>query len=133
MSAVPTFHSLQVVQLRTEGLNGKAITLHVPEALRKTFAFKPGQYMVVRATIAGKSCQRSYSVCSTPERLYTTGDIEIGVRAVPGGVFSVWATTELEATEVVAACGRAALRGCQFHPEKSGRLGLQWLAEWLRC
>lgn len=95
MSAVPTFHSLQVVQLRTEGLNGKAITLHVPEALRKTFAFKPGQYMVVRVTIAGKSCQRSYSVCSTPERLYTTGDIEIGVRAVPGGVFSVWATTEL--------------------------------------
>jgi hypothetical protein len=77
MSAVPTFYSLQVVQLRIEGLNGKAITLHVPEALRQRFAFKPGQYMVVRATITGKSCQRSYSVCSTPERLYTTGEIDM--------------------------------------------------------
>lgn len=52
---------------------------------------------------------------------------------VGAAVADVWATTELDALEVVAACGRGALRGCQFHPEKSGRLGLQWLAEWLRC
>jgi hypothetical protein len=41
--------------MRTEGLNGKAITLHVPNDLRQTFAFKPGQYMVVRANVAGQS------------------------------------------------------------------------------
>ena len=96
MSTVPHFHKLQVVRLRTEGLNGKAITLHVPDALRQTFAFKPGQYMVVRADIAGQSCRRSYSVCSTPERLLATGEIEIGVRTVVGGVFSVWANDELQ-------------------------------------
>ena len=96
MSTVPTFHKLQVVRLRTEGLNGKAITLHVPDALRQTFAFKAGQYMVVRADIAGQTCRRSYSVCSTPERLLATGEIEIGVRAVAGGVFSVWANAELQ-------------------------------------
>lgn len=96
MSTVPHFHKLQVVRLRTEGLNGKAITLHVPDALRQTFAFKPGQYMVVRADIAGQSCRRSYSVCSTPEHLLATGEIEIGVRAVVDGVFSVWANNELQ-------------------------------------
>jgi len=95
MSTVSTFHKLQVLRMRTEGLNGKAITLHVPNDLRQTFHFKPGQYMVVRAAIAGQSCRRSYSVCSTPERLLATGEIEIGVRAVAGGVFSVWANSEL--------------------------------------
>ena len=79
MSTVPIFHKLQVVRLRTEGLNGKAITLHVPDALRQTFAFKAGQYMVVRADIAGQTCRRSYSVCSTPERLLATGEIEIAL------------------------------------------------------
>ena len=96
MSTVSTFHKLQVLRMRTEGLNGKAITLYVPNDLSQTFAFKPGQYMVVRAEIAGQSCRRSYSVCSTPERLLATGEIEIGVRAVAGGMFSVWANSELK-------------------------------------
>ncbi len=95
MDKLSQFHTLQVVRLRSEGLNGKAITLYVPDPLRETFHFKPGQYMVVRTTIAGQVCQRSYSVCSTPARLRSTGEIEIGVRAVSGGVFSVWANTEL--------------------------------------
>ncbi len=103
MSTVPTFHKLQVVRLRTEGLNGKAITLHVPDALRQTFAFKAGQYMVVRTDIAGQSCRRSYSVCSTPERLLETGEIDIGVRAVTGGMFSVWANTELQVGQSLEA------------------------------
>ena len=103
MATVPRFHKLQVVRLRTEGLNGKAITLHVPDALRQTFAFKAGQYMVVRADISGQSCRRSYSVCSTPERLLATGEIDIGVRAVADGVFSVWANTELQVGQSLEA------------------------------
>lgn len=103
MSTVPIFHKLQVLRMRTEGLNGKAITLHVPDALRQTFAFKAGQYMVIRTDIAGQSCRRSYSVCSTPERLLATGEIEIGIRTVAGGVFSVWANTELQAGQSLEA------------------------------
>jgi ring-1,2-phenylacetyl-CoA epoxidase subunit PaaE len=97
MTTLPRFHSLPVVGLRTEGLNGKAITLQVPPPLRDTFAFQAGQYVVVRATIAGQTCRRSYSLCSTPERLRSTGDIDIGVRSVSGGLFSVWANTQLQA------------------------------------
>ena len=96
MSTVPTFHKLQVVRLRTEGVNGKAITLQVPPEWRDAFAFQAGQYLVVRADIAGQSCRRSYSICSTPERLRITGEIDIGVRSVSGGIFSVWAHTQLQ-------------------------------------
>ncbi len=97
MSTVPSFHKLQVLQLRTEGLNGKAITLQVPQPLRETFAFQAGQYVVVRATIAGQTCRRNYSLCSTPERLRSKGEIDIGVRSVSGGLFSIWANTQLQA------------------------------------
>lgn len=45
----------------------------------------------------------------------------------------VWATVELDGVELVAACARGPVRGCQFHPEKSGRQGLGWLQEWLQC
>lgn len=96
MSTLHRFYSLPVVGLRTEGLNGKAITLQVPHALRETFAFQAGQYVVVRATIDGQTYRRSYSLCSTPECLRSTGQIDIGVRSVPGGLFSVWANTQLQ-------------------------------------
>jgi ring-1,2-phenylacetyl-CoA epoxidase subunit PaaE len=103
MNTVPRFHSLKVLRLRSEGLNGRAITLAVPPALRQTFDFQAGQYLVVRADIAGVSTRRSYSVCSTPAHLRANGEIEIGVRSVAGGVFSVWANTQLEVGESLEA------------------------------
>ena len=103
MNTVTRFHSLKVLRLRSEGLNGRAITLAVPPALRQTFDFQAGQYLVVRADIAGVSTRRSYSVCSTPAHLRATGEIEIGVRSVAGGVFSVWANTQLEVGENLEA------------------------------
>jgi ring-1,2-phenylacetyl-CoA epoxidase subunit PaaE len=103
MNTVPRFHSLKVLRLRSEGLNGRAITLEVPPDLRQTFSFKAGQYLVVRADIAGVSTRRSYSVCSTPEHLRATGEIDIGVRSVAGGVFSVWANTQLQVGESLEA------------------------------
>jgi len=43
------------------------------------------------------------------------------------------ATARLEDTELVAACRRGRIGGCQFHPEKSGREGLRLLQRWLSC
>ena len=101
MNPIPRFHGLQVVRMRTEGINGKAITLQVSPEWRDAFAFQAGQYVVVRADIAGQSCRRSYSICSTPERLRITGEIDIGVRSVPGGIFSVWAHTQLQVGDML--------------------------------
>ena len=116
MNTAPRFHSLKVVRLRSEGLNGRAITLQVPLALRQTFEFQAGQYLVVRADIAGVSTRRSYSVCSTPHHLRATGEIEIGVRSVAGGVFSVWANTELQVGQSLEAMPPVG-RFVSTHPE----------------
>lgn len=47
-------------------------------------------------------------------------------RALPANRADILATTDY-GTEIVAAVGRGNVFGCQFHPEKSGEVGLQIL------
>lgn len=47
-------------------------------------------------------------------------------RALPADRADILATTDY-GTEIVAAVGRGNVFGCQFHPEKSGEVGLQIL------
>ena len=87
MSA-PTFHDLAVVAVDPEAAGAVAITLAVPEALLAAFQFEPGQFITVRAQLQGQEIRRNYSLCSTPALLSEQGLIQIGVRAVAGGLMS---------------------------------------------
>ncbi|PIT76022.1 1,2-phenylacetyl-CoA epoxidase subunit PaaE [Limnohabitans sp. JirII-31] len=95
MSATSRFHELTVSRIDPEAARAVAITLDVPPALRERFAFQPGQFLTLRATINGTDVRRSYSICSTPSVLAQHGQLQVGIRAVDGGVFSTWATTQL--------------------------------------
>jgi ring-1,2-phenylacetyl-CoA epoxidase subunit PaaE len=80
------FHALTVAEVRPEGPEAVAIRLEVPEDLRDAFAFAPGQYLTLRAEVGGVDMRRSYSIASLPgEGLW------VGVKHVPGGVFSGFA------------------------------------------
>lgn len=80
------FHELSVAEVRAEGPEAVAIRLEVPEDLRDAFAFVPGQYLTLRAEVGGVDTRRSYSIASQPgEGLW------VGVKHVPGGVFSGFA------------------------------------------
>jgi ring-1,2-phenylacetyl-CoA epoxidase subunit PaaE len=70
-----------------------AITFDVPEALSDTFAYLPGQHVTVRAMIDGEDVRRSYSICANAN----SGKLRVGVKRLPGGAFSTFATTELKA------------------------------------
>ena len=75
------FHSLRVGQVQTEGEDALVLAFDVPDALKAAFAFEPGQYLTLRH---GEQ-RRSYSICSA------VGEApRVGVRKVPGGVFSTW-------------------------------------------
>lgn len=80
------FHDLTVSDIRPEGEGAVAIRFAVPEALAADFAFVPGQYLTLRATIGGQDLRRSYSIASQPGEPLT-----VGVKQVEGGVFSTWA------------------------------------------
>ena len=90
------FHQLTVTRVTSETADGAAITLAVPPELREAFAFKPGQFLTLRASIDGVPQRRSYSICSSTSRYARDGELEVGIKRVDGGVFSTWATTQLK-------------------------------------
>ncbi|MDQ1073575.1 1,2-phenylacetyl-CoA epoxidase subunit PaaE [Streptomyces canus] len=81
----PAFHALRVSAVEPLCADAAALTFDVPDRLAAEFAFRPGQCLTVRREIDGRDERRSYSICSpagTAPR--------IGVRVVPGGLFSSW-------------------------------------------
>ncbi len=85
------FHSLKIVDRRRETADSVSLAFAVPETLREEFAYRPGQYLTVRATIDGEECRRSYSICSGADE----GELRIAVKKVDGGRFSRFANEAL--------------------------------------
>jgi len=87
------FHTLRVSDVRRETPDCVSIALEVPEALRQTFAFHPGQNLAVRTRIHDEDIRRNYSICTPP----LTGELRIAVKQIPDGRFSTWANHTLKA------------------------------------
>jgi len=97
------FHDLPIARISPESAGAVAITFAVPPAQREIFAFEPGQFLTVRATIDGQDVRRSYSISSPRSLLTRHGELTLGIRPVEGGVFSNWAATELKAGDTLKA------------------------------
>ncbi len=100
MSA-PRFHDLPIARISPEAAGAVAITLNVPPDLRSSFDFQPGQFLTLRADIAGTDVRRSYSISSARSQLQKHGVLEVGIRPVEGGVFSNWAASQLKAGDTL--------------------------------
>ena len=87
----PRFHTLKVADLRRETADAVSVTFEIPPELADDYAFHPGQYLTLRATIGGEDIRRSYSICSGPD----DGELRIAVKRVDGGAFSGWANESL--------------------------------------
>jgi len=101
------FQTLEVAAVRPETAEALVVAFRPPAD--PAFAFHAGQYLTLRAEIAGACQQRCYSICSTP------GDplIEVAIKRVPGGRFSEWAHATLRpgmTVEVMAPEGRFGAR-----------------------
>ncbi len=101
MSAAPQFHDLQVSRIDAEAAGSVALTFQIPENLRANFAFQPGQFLTLRASIDGQDVRRSYSICSTTRSLRERGELQVGIRPVEGGLFSNWAAQQLKAGDTL--------------------------------
>ncbi len=61
--------------------------------------FEHGQHLTLRREFDGVELRRSYSICSrAPD-----GPLRVAIRRVPGGVFSTWASTELQVGDEIDA------------------------------
>ncbi|MEX1287297.1 MAG: 1,2-phenylacetyl-CoA epoxidase subunit PaaE [Acidimicrobiia bacterium] len=92
-----TFHPLTVADVHPETDDSVAITFDVPDHLADAFRWVPGQHVIVRAEIEGEDVRRSYSICSPAG----SGRLRVGVKRIPGGAFSTWATESLAPGDVI--------------------------------
>lgn len=97
----PGFHRLLVTEVQRLTDEAVRVTFAVPPRLRAAFAFTPGQHLTLKLPGTDEDVRRSYSICSTPSTLAEEGLLRIGVKGIPGGLFSGYATVELRADHTV--------------------------------
>jgi ring-1,2-phenylacetyl-CoA epoxidase subunit PaaE len=90
------FHALEVAEVARLCDDAVAVTFVVPDGLGDVFDFAPGQSLTLRRTVDGREERRSYSICSP-----AGAAPRIGVREVPGGLFSTWLVREVRPGDVI--------------------------------
>lgn len=93
------FHPLRVLEVSPLTDDAVAVTFDVPPELAEAFRYLPGQHMTLRALIDGRDVRRSYSICSNANE----GKLRVGIKRLPGGAFSTYATSVLAAGDVIDA------------------------------
>ncbi len=96
-SPIPRFHRLAVSDVRRETNHAVSIAFDVPPALAGDFAFTPGQYLTLRATVDGEDVRRSYSICAGAD----DGELRVAVKEVEHGLFSRWVNQSLKPGDVL--------------------------------
>jgi ring-1,2-phenylacetyl-CoA epoxidase subunit PaaE len=86
-----SFHTLEVAEVVDETNEARSIRFVVPEELRETFRFKPGQHLTLKAEIGGEELRRNYSLCVAPH----DRQVMVTVKRIAGGAFSNWANDML--------------------------------------
>ena len=91
------FHELRVIEVSPLTEDSVAVTFDVPDHLATTFDYIPGQHVTVRTFLDGVDVRRSYSICAPAG----SGKLRVGVKKLPGGAFSTFATERLQAGDVL--------------------------------
>ncbi|MGA8245944.1 MAG: 1,2-phenylacetyl-CoA epoxidase subunit PaaE [Nocardioides sp.] len=98
----PQFHPLRVASVEPLTDDSVALTFEVPPELADDYRFVHGQHLTIRGDDGER---RSFSICTTPR----SGALTIGVKKLPGGVFSQGVVDRLrvgDALDVMTPAGR---------------------------
>lgn len=93
------FHTLRVADVRQETADTVSVALDIPNDLRPSFLYQPGQYLTLRAILGGEELRRSYSICSGLD----DGEMRVAIKLVPDGQFSAWAHAALRSGHLIEA------------------------------
>jgi ferredoxin-NADP reductase len=108
------YHSLRVKKVVPETHDASSIVFEVPEELRETFRYRPGQFCTFRVRIEEEDQLRSYSMSSAPE---TDVDLTVTVKRVAGGLVSNWLLDNVDDGDVLELTKPAGV----FCPQESDR------------
>jgi ring-1,2-phenylacetyl-CoA epoxidase subunit PaaE len=100
------FHPLRVAQVDRLTEDAAAVTFDVPPGLTEDYRFAAGQSLTLRRVIDGAEHRRSYSICAP-----AGARPRIGVREIPGGLFSSWLVHQVRpGTEIEVQVPSGSLR-----------------------
>ncbi len=91
------FNAIRIGSVERETADAVVIGFDIPDDLKSTFAFRPGQYLTLRAQIGNQDVRRSYSLCSSP----LENKWQVAVKKIDGGLFSTFANEQLKAGDVI--------------------------------
>lgn len=118
----PQFHLLPVVAVERLTDRAVAISFDIPDELRTTFRFQPGQHLTLRAQLDGPDVRRSYSICLSRAQAEASGRLRIASNEVDGGAMSRWLNRVVavgDRIEVLAPLGEFV---CPTSPDASRRV-----------
>lgn len=110
--AAPRFHVLTIADVRRETQDAVSLAFTVPPRLRAAYAYHPGQYVTLRATIEGEDIRRSYSISSGLD----DGELRVVVKRVADGAFSNWVHDSLHAGDRIAVMTPGGRFGVPIEP-----------------
>lgn len=90
------FHPLRVASVVADTAESRIVGFEWPPDQAARWRFHPGQHLTLRAVIDGQEQRRSYSICAAPGQA-----LRVGVRRVPGGVFSGWLHERLRPGDLI--------------------------------
>ncbi|MCA1654258.1 MAG: phenylacetate-CoA oxygenase/reductase subunit PaaK [Sphingomonadales bacterium] len=86
------FHELEIAEVRREIDDAVSLRFVLPDSLRDTFRFTPGQHLTLRTEIGGEDVRRNYSLCVAPSE----NELRVAIKQIAGGAFSTWANASLK-------------------------------------
>ncbi len=92
------FHSIQIKEIVRETPDAVSVVFDVPEHLKSTFNYLPGQYLTLSVNVQGSEERRAYSFSSSP---LTDPFPAITVKKVNDGRVSPFVNTILKAGDMV--------------------------------
>jgi 3-ketosteroid 9alpha-monooxygenase subunit B len=83
----PRYHTLRVAAVLDETADARSLVFDVPEPLRETFRYRPGQFLTLRLPVGAELLPRCYSMSSAPA---LDAAPRVTVKRVTGGAGSNW-------------------------------------------
>jgi len=87
------FYQLKVAQLNKPIEEATTITFEIPDALKSTFQFKPGQHLIIKFIMNGEEARRSYSINSSA---ISNENLQVTVKRVHKGLVSNYINDSLK-------------------------------------
>lgn len=91
------FYQLTVLDTHQPIAAAKSIVLDVPDALKKTFCWRPGQHITLRFEIKGEEVRRSYTISTSP----ISENLRITVKRVQDGLVSNYINDTIESGDTI--------------------------------